>query len=89
MKLPSKTRQSMLELAGELPPGAARAQCINIANYDLVAGETIADRLRRDHNNADGHLRAAKLMANAGCATEEPGDKSFYGTFTFADGSSF
>lgn len=78
----------MCAYAQSLPPSSARAQCYNIANYSLNVGETIADRLLRDHHGAAHAMRAAQLMVEAGCATEVKNKKPhLYGTFIFLDGS--
>ncbi len=79
----------MMDHAMSLEGGHHRAQCINIANFHLRPGQTIADRLFRDHYDQDGHKRAALLMVEAGCAIEKNGDEHCYGKFTFEDGSIF
>ena len=89
MKNYKKTQKSLVAYASTLEPSALKAQCGNIANYTLNEGETIADRLYRDHSSSDGHLRAAQLMKDAGCATEAGAKNNCFGTFTFEDGSSF
>ncbi len=90
MKMPIKTRKAVERYALTLPPGCARAQCFTISGYILaVDGETIAERIKRDHCNVDGHLRAATLLVDAGVAVESDGKNGCYGTFTFEDGSSF
>jgi len=81
-------RKKMLELAETLIAGTTKAQCYTIANYKLEIGETIANRLVRDHYSFDGALRAATLMVNAGCAKEVKNEKPYnYGKFIFLDGS--
>jgi hypothetical protein len=83
-----KQAKVMTKFALTLPPSSLRAQCYTIANYKLDNGETIAERLRRDHSSLDHALRAAQLMADAGCATEiKNKNPRLYGTFTFLDGS--
>ena len=78
----------MCKYAITLTPGSARAQCYNIAHYKLDGEETIADRLLRDHCSRHDALRAAKLMAEAGCATESPCKRPYiFGVFTFLDDS--
>lgn len=83
-----KQAKAMTTFALTLPAGSARAQCYTIANYKLDGGETIAERLRRDHSSASSALRAAQLMVDAGCASEVKNKKShLFGTFIFLDGS--
>ena len=89
MKMPAKTREAMIKYAHTFKPCSARAQCLAIANYTLDYDETIAERVYRDHSDSSSHLRAAKLLVDAGCAVEENGTESFYGKFVFEDGSSF
>ena len=90
MKMPAKTRESMIKYAHTLKPSATRAQlCLAIANYTLDCGETIAERIYREHSNSFSHLRAARLLVDLGCAVEKNETSSFYGKFVFEDGSSF
>ena len=89
MRMPAKTRNLMIKYAHTFKPSSARAQCLAIANYTLNYDETIAERVYRDHSDSSSHLRAAKLLVDAGCAVEENGTESFYGKFVFEDGSSF
>jgi len=80
------TKEKMTEYAQTLPPSTARAQCYNIAN--LTCGDkTIAEVMRDDHRVAEGALRAATMMVDAGCAKEVDNEKGCYGTFVFEDGS--
>ena len=79
-----------LSLHDALPISATRAQlCLAIANYTLDCGETIAERIYREHSNSFSHLRAARLLVDLGCAVEKNETSSFYGKFVFEDGSSF
>jgi hypothetical protein len=83
-----KQSEIMCKFALTLKPGSARAQCYTIANYKLDHGETIAERIMRDHYSLGHALRAARLMFDAGCATEIPNKKPhLFGTFIFLDGS--
>lgn len=84
----TKTKKAMQSHALTLKPSTDRAQCYTIANYTLTSGESIADRLCRDHSSSDGALRAAAIMVDAGCATESNAKDHCFGTFHFEDGSS-
>ena len=82
-------RSDMVKYAQTLPASHARAQCYNIANWDFDAGETISDRLIRDHSSINGIYRAAQLIHDAGHAEYVPHKKkNYWGTFKFDDGSS-
>jgi len=80
------TKLKIEKYAQTLTPGADRAQCLTIANL-IIGNQSIATALKEDHRSADGALRAANLMKDAGCASEEVRKKGCYGTFTFEDGS--
>lgn len=69
--LPIKTRNSIKAFLADFPQSCARAQLINICQYKLVDGETIADRIIRDHCAFGGAQRAALLLAEAGAAILE------------------
>ena len=75
--------------AAELPPSSARAQCYIIAGYSLDTGETIAQRIARDHFGRSNAMRAMQLMVDAGCAKMVNAKPGCYGTFIFEDGSEF
>ena len=85
----SKTAKIMRNYAISLNSGTQAAQAFNVANLKLVGGESIAERIKRDHNDSSSHLRVAEMMVMAGCATVQGGSAIIYGTFTFEDGSSF
>lgn len=88
MRMPAKTRTAMEIYRQTLPPSSARAQCSTIANYELDAGETIAERILRDHRSHSSALRAMSLVVAAGAAIEEPSSQTHcFGTFVFEDGS--
>ena len=86
-----KTRKLLQEHAKKLRPSSERAQCINIANYYLERGETIAQRLASDHRGLGQALRAAGLFEEAHAAvhvqTEHQKKKNLYGFYIFLDGS--
>lgn len=69
VKLPIKTRKAIKAHLVSFTPSAARAQLINIRGYRLADGETIAERIARDHTTATGAFRAALLLVDAGAAT--------------------
>lgn len=69
--LPIKTRNAINAFLADFPLSNARAQLINIRQYKLVDGETIAERIIRDHRASSGAYRAALLLAEAGAATLE------------------
>jgi len=80
------TKQKMNEYALILPPGTNRCQCFNIANLHVGAGG-IAQAMIDDHVGSSDPHRAAKLMVDAGCATEIGATSHLYGIFEFEDGS--
>ena len=84
-KMLTNTKKAMIAYAQTLAPSTARTQCYRIAS--LAASGSIAEALKQDHRSADGALRAARLMVQAGCAKEEGASRWFYGTFVFEDGS--
>lgn len=69
--------------------GTKRAQAFNIVNLELVNGETIAERIKRDHNDTSSHLRVADMMYEAGCAECTGDTGTLYGIYIFEDGSKF
>jgi hypothetical protein len=81
----ANTKEKMITYAQTLPASTERAQAYNIAN--LTAGESIAQSILDDHATLDGARRAARLMVEAGCATEKKENPKYFGTFTFEDGS--
>ena len=85
----TKTKDLMQEYAQTLPASSARVQCYNIANLVIGDNETIANTLMNDHRSQDGHLQSARLMVEAGAATEIVKKAGCYGRFTFEDGSGF
>ena len=81
------TKNKMVAYAKTLPPSTVRAQCHTIANLVIGRHGTIANALDAAHRSTDGAQRAAKLMVEAGCATEKTADPCCFGVFTFEDGS--
>jgi hypothetical protein len=83
----ANTKQKLISYAQTLPASTERAQAYNIAN--LTAGESIAQAILDDHETLDGARRAARLLVDAGCATEKKENPKYFGIFTFEDGTSF
>jgi uncharacterized protein (DUF1786 family) len=84
----AKLKDLMSKHAFALEPSTARAQCYNISNYKFIEGETIAERILRDHGHTSHAQRAASLIVDAGCAVEVKHKKPhLFGTFIFLDGS--
>jgi hypothetical protein len=88
-----KTKEAMIKFAQTFnptikKPSYERASCYRIASYKLENGESIAERLERDHRSQDGALRDAHLMMQAGCAKEINKKNDIeYGTYVFEDES--
>jgi hypothetical protein len=79
------SRKKLTDLAQSLPPSSQRAQCYHLAQ--LQAGLSIAETIASDHATDSGALRAARLVVDAGAATEDGATEFSFGTFTFEDGS--
>ena len=86
-RLPTGTLKKLKTLLEETSPGSKRAQIINMINFKLNEGQTIAGRIYSDHWRDSDALRAMSIFREAGAATESVGRKHCYGTFTFEDGS--
>ena len=62
----NKTKKALLDYATVMDSGTQRVQAFNVAGLTLVDGETIAERIKRDHNDSSSHLRVAEMMYEAG-----------------------
>lgn len=89
MKMYPKTRKALRSYSLTLIPSSARAQCINIEQYSLEDGESISERIIRDHMSPSDAMRSMGLLVQSGCAKEIGAKNGLYGKFIFEDGSEY
>jgi len=83
----TKTIKALQTLAQSTPPSICRAKVYGIAaKIERLSRMTIAEALSHGHSSADGALREASYLVDAGAATQvaRPG---YHGTYNFLDGS--